>query len=263
MVLAGERNKPFVITVANGKGGVGKTTTALAVGTILARRGLKILFIDLDPQGNLTLSLGHKPHRMPPPSEDMPMAGTLLAGDSYLTNHENIHLVFARALIVSQDYQVQVNTGDDLFFLGQDLSVIRSLPYDYVVIDCPPSIGKIIANTLYASDFLIIPCQAEYFSANALPEMMEMIEMIRRNTNAELSFRILITLFDKRNQLHHSLRDYLRSMYAPNLLDTIIETDTTLRQIAIQGFPVELSRGVAQYRRLVDELIDIILGANS
>jgi chromosome partitioning protein len=257
---ADERKKPYVIAIANGKGGVGKTTTALAVGTILARRGLKVLCIDLDPQGNLTLSLGYKPHKMPPPEGDMPTAGTLFARDTFPTKNQNLDLVFARSLIVNDAHQIQVNTADDLFFLGQDLSVVRSLPYDYVIIDCPPSIGKIISNALVASDFLIIPSQAEYFSANALKEMMGIIEMVQRNTNADLSYRILITLFDKRNQLHHSLSDYLRSMYAASIFDTIIETDTALRQTAIQGFPADNSRGVAQYRKLVDELMDIILG---
>lgn len=260
MLIASERKRPFVIAVANGKGGVGKTTTALAVGTILARRGLKILCIDLDPQGNLTLALGYKPHRMPAPSRDLPTAGTLLAKESFRTEHENIHLVYARSLIVDQDYRVQVNTAEDLYFLGQDLTVVRTLPYDYVIIDCPPSIGKIIANTLYASDFLIIPSQAEYFSANALEEMMEMINTIQMSTNAELSYRILITLFDRSNQVHHSIKDYLRATYGPSLFRTIIETDNNLDQIAIQGFPHENSTGVAQYRRFVDELMDLVLG---
>lgn len=260
MSIASERKKPFVIAVANGKGGVGKTTTALAVGTILARRGLKVLCIDLDPQGNLTLSLGYKPHRMPPAPGNLPTARTLFAKDSFPTQNGNLDLVFARSLIVDKDYRIQVNTGEDLYFLGQDLTVIRSLPYDYVVIDCPPSIGKIIANTLYASDFLIIPCQAEYFSANALREMMEIIDSIRRSTNADLSFRILITLFDKRNQLHHSLKDYLRSTYGSQLFNTVIETDMALRQTAIEGFPKDNGRGVTQYRKLVDELVDIIIG---
>jgi chromosome partitioning protein len=260
MSIAPERKKPFVIAVGNGKGGVGKTTTALAVGTILARRGLKILFIDLDPQGNLTLSLGHKPHRMPPASKDMPTAGTILARDSFHTKYANIHLVFARSLIVNEAYQVQVNTGDELFFLGQDLSVVRSLPYDFVIIDCPPSIEKIVTNTLFTSDFLIIPCQTEFFSAIALNGMIGQVDVVKRVRKTELPFRILITLFDKRNQIHNSLKDYLRNTYASHLFGTIIETDIALRETAIHGFPTDHSRGVSQYRKLVDELMDMILG---
>jgi len=257
-----EPKKPFVIAIANGKGGVGKTTTALAVGTILARRGLKVLLIDLDPQSNLSLALGFKPHRMPRSSTGMPTAGTLFAKDTFPTKHENIHLVFARSMIIDADFRVRVNTGDDMFFLGQDLSGIRNLPYDYVIIDCPPSIGKIIANTLYASDFLIVPSQAEYFSISALKEMMELIGIVQREANVSLPFRILITLFDKRNQIHNTLKEQLKNTYGPDLFETIIEADITLRQTAILGFPSDQSRGVRQYRMLVDELMNIILGSD-
>jgi len=252
--------KPYVIAIANGKGGVGKTTTALAIGTILARRGLKILLIDLDPQGNLTLSLGHKPHKMPAPSAVMPTAGTMFSGDTFLTKHENLHLVFARSLIVDKEFRIQVNTADDLFFLGQELSVIRTLPYDYVIIDCPPSIGKIMANTLIASDFLIIPSLAEFFSTSAVMDMTKLVDLVRNEAGAALPYRILVTLFERRNQGHIRLQDELRSTFPSDMFETIIEADLALRQTAISGFPTEKSRGVEQYRRLVDELMDIILG---
>lgn len=259
MSIPAEHRKPFVIAIANGKGGVGKTTTALAIGSILARRGLKILLIDLDPQGNLTLSLGHKPHKMPAPPENMPTAGTVFAGDTFLTKHENLHLVFARSLIVDKDLRIQVNTAEDLFFLGQELSVIKTLPYDYVIIDCPPSIGKIMANTLIASDFLIIPSLAEFFSTSAVMEMTKLVDLVRKEGRITLPYRILITLFERNNQVHNRLKDELRSTYRSDMFATIIEADLALRQTAISGFPTKKSRGVEQYRRLVDELMDIIL----
>jgi chromosome partitioning protein len=255
-----EKRRPFAITIANGKGGIGKTTTALAIGTILARRGLKVLLVDLDPQGNLTLSLGLKPHKLPLPPDDMPTAGTLFAGDSFHTKHENIHLVFARSLIVDNAYQLRVNTGDDSFFLGQDLSIIRSLPYDYVIFDCPPSIGKIISNTVFASDFLIIPTLAEHFSANAVMDMMRLLDTLRESGKGALPYRILITLFEKRNRIHKHLKDELRITYGSRVFETIIEADIALRKAAIFGFPMDDSHGVIRYRQLVDELMDTILG---
>ena len=250
--------KPFVIAIANEKGGVAKTTTTLAIGTILAQRGCKVLFIDLDPQGNLTLSLGYKPHDMPTPNFGLATSGTLFAKDSYQTEDENLDLVFARSLIVNDEYQMQVNTGDDTYYLSEDLRAAKELAYDYVIIDCPPSIGKIMVSTLLISDFLIIPSQVEFFSAFALKEMMELIGVVRREGNPGLLYRILVTLFDKRNRIHHSIKNQLIHTFGAGIFDTIIEIDTNLRTAAILGFPTEKSRGVKQYRTLVDELLEYI-----
>ncbi len=263
MVGSLESKKPYVIAVANEKGGVGKTTTTLAIGSILAQRGFKVLFIDLDPQGNLTLSLGYKPHQMPPSSSNMPTAGTVFAYDSFRTEVENIDLVFARTLVVDDDYQIQVSTGDDAYFLSQDLSVIKRLPYDYVVIDCPPSIEKIAINTLLVSDFLLIPSQAEFFSAFALKNMMEVIGEVRKTGNPYLIYRIVITLFEKRNRAHRNMRTQLNYTFGTGLFETIIEVDTEMRKIAIRGFPTVSSRAVKQYSSLVDELLAYIQATKS
>jgi len=255
MSVTGERKQPYVIAIANEKGGVGKTTTTLAIGTILAQRGHKVLFIDLDPQGNLTLALGYKPHEMPTPNFGLATSDTIFAKDSYRTETENLDLVFARSLIVNDSYQVQVNTADDDYFLSQDLQVIHSLAYDFVVIDCPPAIGKILVSTLLVSDFLIIPSQVEFFSAFALKDMMDVIGVVRQEGNPRLPYRILITLFDRRNRIHHSIKKQLMHTFGAGILNTIIEIDTEMRKTAILGFPTTTSRGVKQYRALVDELL--------
>jgi len=257
-VTSEDKKRPFVIALANEKGGVGKTTTTLAIGTILAEMGYKVLFIDLDPQGNLTLSLGYKPHEMPAPNFNLGTGTTFLAKDSYQTELENLDLVFARSLIVNDDYQVQVNTGDDDYFLSQDLRVIKSLPYDYIVLDCPPAIGKIMVSTLLVSDYLIIPSMVEFFSAFALKGMMDLIGVVRQEGNPGLPYRILITLFDKRNRIHHSIKNQLQYTFGEGIFKTIIEIDTQLRTAAILGFPVKNTRGVKQYRVLVDELLEDI-----
>jgi len=258
MPISDEGKKPYVIAIANEKGGVGKTTTTLAIGTILAQKGYKILFIDLDPQGNLTLSLGYKPHEMPTPDFGLATSGTFFAKDSFSTETENLDLIFARSLIVDDDYQIRGSTADNAYALSQDLMVLKKLPYDYVVIDCPPSGGSIAINTLLVSDFLIIPSQAEFFSAFALKDMMELIGVVRQEGNPDLPYRILITLFDKRNRVHHSIKNQLRHTFGSGIFDTIIEVDAALRKTAILGFPIISSRGVKQYRNVVDELLEYI-----
>jgi chromosome partitioning protein len=258
MSVTHDHKQPYVIAIANEKGGVGKTTTTLSIGTILAQRGNKVLFIDLDPQGNLTLALGYKPHEMPTPNLDLGTSGTLFAKDSFRTEDDNLDLVFARSLIVNDDYQIQVNTADDDYFLSQDLAVMRELPYDYVVIDCPPSMGTIAISTLLVSDFLLIPSQAEFFSAFALKDMMDLIGVVRKEGNPDLPYRILITLFDRRNRIHHSIKNQLNHTFGEGIFKTMIEVDTEMRKTAILGFPTTSTRGVKQYRKLVDELLDYI-----
>ena len=253
-----ENKKPYVIAIGNEKGGVGKTTTTLAIGTILAQRGYKILFIDLDPQGNLTLALGYKPQQMPAPASDLPMAGTLLAGDAYTTEVENIDLVYPRSLIIDEDYQLQVNTDDGAYYLTQDLSVISTLPYDYVLIDCPPSLGKITVDTLLVSNFLIIPTQADFYSTYSIKDMMGLIGKVRQVGNPGLLYRVLITRFDKRNRVHNNIKTQLGYTFGSGLFETIIHGDAELLKTALFGFPTNSSRGVKQYRKLVDELLEYI-----
>ena len=253
-----QSRKPYIIAIANEKGGVGKTTTTLAIGTILAERGHKILVIDLDPQGNLTLALGYKPHDMPTPDSDLGTSGTIFDNDSFQTETDNLDLVFARSLIINDDYQMRTTTGENAYLLSQDLKLLKSLPYEYVIIDCPPSMTKIAINALLVSDLLIIPTQSEFFSAFALKEMMEVIGVVRKEGNPDLPYRILITLFDKRNRIHHSIKKQLSHTFDAGIFETMIEIDTTLRKTAILGFSLISGRGVKQYHKLVDELLEYI-----
>ena len=244
--------RPCVITIANRKGGVGKTTSVLAIGTILAQRGYRTLLVDLDPQGNLSLSLGFEPHNMPGSSDG------LLEKDILRTDTENLDLVFPRALIIDDNLQVQVNTGDDQYFLSQDLSAALSENYDYVLFDCPPTIGSIMVSSLLISDFLIIPTQADFFSAYALKDMMELVTIARREGNPNLPYRILITLFDKRNQTHHGIKNQLNFTFTGGIFRTMIEADDEIYKTALFGFPAKNTHGVKQYRALVDELLQEI-----
>ena len=127
-------------------------------------------------------------------------------------------------------------------------------------VHCPPALGAITQNALIASDLLIIPTQAEYFSAYALRNMMTLIRRIREGENPNLAYRVLVTMLDKRNRTHRNIHDQLRSTFGEGVFSTVIETDTKLRESPIAGLPISRyrpgARGSIQYRVLAQELIE-------
>jgi chromosome partitioning protein len=134
------------------------------------------------------------------------------------------------------------------------------MPYDYIILDCPPALGAITQNALAAADLLLIPTQAEYFSAYALRNMMTLIRRIREEHNPNLAYRILVTMLDKRNRTHRNIHDQLRSTFGEGVFNTVIEIDTKLRESPIAGLPITRykpgSRGSTQYRVLAQELME-------
>ena len=134
------------------------------------------------------------------------------------------------------------------------------LPYDYILLDCPPALGAITLNALSAANLLIIPTQAEYFSAYALRNMMGTIRRIRQDVNPGLAYRILVTLLDRRNRTHRNIFEQLQTTFGQGVFTTVIEIDTKLRESPIAGVPIThykpSSRGSQQYRVLAQELIE-------
>ena len=135
-----------------------------------------------------------------------------------------------------------------------------TLPYDYILLDCPPALGAITLNALSAADLLIIPTQAEYFSAYALRNMMGTIRRVRQESNPNLAYRILVTLLDRRNRTHRNIFEQLQATFGQGVFTTVIEIDTKLRESPMAGVPITqykpTSRGSQQYRVLAQELIE-------
>ena len=243
-----------IIAIANAKGGVAKTTTTLSLGASLAEMGRKVLLIDLDPHANLTLSLGFKPA-----SFERTVAGLLLGNDDLNgavipTNFLDLELVPSNQelnlaephLLVRADYMMLLNA-----------TLKDSQSYDTIIIDCPPTTGTLTKNALSAADLLIIPTQPEYFSAHALRDMLNLILAIRQENNPKLRYRILLTMVDKRNRIHRSLAEQIRTAFNEAIYDIEIEIDTRLRESAILGQPINQyspeSRAAIQYRALAEE----------
>lgn len=250
----------YVIAISNEKGGVAKTTTTFSLGASLAEMGKRVLLIDLDPQGNLTLANGIEPGKASHTGSEVLLSGLKIEEAIHKTSTTGMEIVPSSQNLLDAEQRLPVR-NNYAFTLSTALK-LDSLPYDYVLLDCPPSMGAITFNALTAAELLIIPTQAEYFSAYALRDMMTLIRRIRRDTNPNLSYRILITLLDQRNRTHKVIREQLEQTFGSGLFGTVIEVDTRLRESPIIGIPITQyrpnSRGSYQYRVLAQELIDYV-----
>ena len=244
----------YIIAIANAKGGVAKTTTTLSLGAFLAESGMSVLLIDLDPHANLTISLGLHPSTLDRTVADVMLGGETMAHVAYATPQEGMQLVptnhdLQRAeshLHVRQDYELILRQA------------LKSVVVDTVILDCPPTLGTLTHNALAAADLLLIPTQPEYFSAHALRDMLNMILSIRERSNPRLRYRILLTMLDRRNRIHRSLSQQIRTAFSQATFDIEIETDTRLRESPVFGKPINQyapnSRAATQYRELAEEI---------
>jgi len=247
-----------IIAISNEKGGVAKTTTTLSLGAALGELGRRVLLIDLDPQANLTLALGFEPGKMDHTTGEILLDATPLLEARLQTNFSGLELIPANLTLehAEQVLPVYINYTSRL---RSAFEAAEPLPYDFIVMDCPPSLGAITINALTAANLLVIPTQAEYFSAYALRDMMTIIRQVRSDENPDLSYRILVTLLDQRNRTHRNIHEQLERTFGDGLFKTTIEVDTKLRESPILGLPITQykpnSRGATQYRGLAEELI--------
>lgn len=249
---------PYIIAMSNEKGGVAKTTSTLSLGAALAELNYKVLLIDLDPQANLSLALGLEANEAGVTSaniliENIPLSAAIRRSDVL-----NLDLIPSSFRIENAEQFLPMRTSY-LTTLRNALEA-EPLAYDYIVLDCPPALGAITLNALSASDLLIIPTQAEYFSAYALRNMMGLIRRVRQESNPDLAYRILVTMLDRRNRTHRNIFEQLQATFGQGVFTTVIEIDTKLRESPIAGVPITQykpsSRGSQQYRVLAQELIE-------
>lgn len=248
----------YIIAMSNEKGGVAKTTSTLSLGAALAELNYRVLLLDLDPQSNLSLALGFEAEETAITSASVLLESTSPRTAIRKSEINNLD-------IIPSSFRIE-NAEQFLPMRNHYLNTLRealeadSLPYDYLLLDCPPALGAITLNALSAANLLIIPTQAEYFSAYALRNMMGTIRRIRQEINPNLAYRILVTLLDRRNRTHRNIFEQLQSTFGQGVFTTVIEIDTKLRESPIAGIPITQynpkSRGSQQYRVLAQELIE-------
>jgi len=248
----------FTIAMSNEKGGVAKTTSTLSLGAALAELDYRVLLVDLDPQANLSLALGLETGEVEVTSASVLIENASIKTAIRRTEVNNLDLVPCNARIESAEQFLPMRS--------RYMSTLRAalqaaaLPYDYILLDCPPALGAITLNALSAADLLIIPTQAEYFSAYALRNMMGTIRRVRQESNPTLAYRVLVTLLDRRNRTHRNIFEQLQATFGQGVFTTVIEIDTKLRESPIAGVPITqykpTSRGSQQYRVLAQELVE-------
>jgi chromosome partitioning protein len=251
----------YTITVANQKGGVAKTTTAVSLGGALALTGKDVLLIDLDAQTDLTLALGVTPSKSGGSISDIFFSSASLTGVTRETTIPGVDLVPSISDMELAERFLPIRPNYE-FILREALKTLPANMYDFIILDCPPALGAVTINAINAAQMLIIPSQPEYFSAHALRTMMPAVRRIRSQANPNLIYRILITMHDRRNRVHRNLTDQLRATFGEGVFQTVIDVDTKLRESSIAGVPVThynmKTRSTLQYQALAQELIQYV-----
>ncbi len=249
-----------IISFVNQKGGVGKTTSAINVATMLSVMKNKVLLIDMDPQGSSTSGVGVLKSKPKYTSYEV-LIGACRARDAIIeTAFPNLHLMPSNVSLAAADYEL-IEEQEREFFLKKQLDILMNdCSYDYIIIDCPPSIGLITINSLSASDSIIIPLQCEYYALEGLSQLMLTIKKVKTLYNPRLHILgILVTMFNSRLKLANQVLSEIKKYYEDKLFDTKISRTVTLCEAPSYGEPVyyyaRYSRASLEYQDLAKEII--------
>ena len=252
---------PRIITVANQKGGVGKTTTAINLATALAAIGERVLIVDLDPQGNASTGLGIDRRDRSVSSYDVLTGALQLEEAAVPTAVPGLSIVPSTLDLLGIEMEI-AGSPDRVLRLRNAVraSAGRNAGYTYILIDCPPSLNLLTLNSMAAADSVLVPLQCEFFALEGLSQLLETVEQVRASINPDLTIQgIVLTMFDGRNNLANQVVDDVRAHMGEKVYDTVIPRNVRVSEAPSYGKPAILydlkCSGSQAYLQLASEVI--------